>query len=141
MPASAEWSLTRILDVLQSVVVGTSTSATALISRMLRAYTTATATIANGATVSDAVDMRGYSGGGYALPSTFDGTALTFQVSVDGVTYQTLYDQYGSPLSITVAASRSFPLPQEIFGWAYFKFVAGTAQSTTATLIPVVLAG
>lgn len=103
---------------------------------------TQTATIASGATASGAVDARGASGGGYALPSTFDGTTLTFTVcSTSGGTYQTLYDQYGNALSVTVAASRSYPLPQELFGWPYFKFVAGTSQSTTDTIITVVLAG
>lgn len=101
-----------------------------------------TATIASGATESDAVELRSFAGGGYALPSTFDGTTLTFKVcSTEDGTFQTLYDQYGSALSITVAASRSFPLPQEIFGWLFFKFVAGTSQSTSDTSITVVLAG
>lgn len=109
---------------------------------ILRKRKDVTATIASGAAASDAVDARGYSGGGYRLPSTFDGTALTFQVSeAEAGTYATLYDQYGSALSVVVAASRAYPLPQELFGWPFFKLVSGTNQSTSNTLIPVVLAG
>ena len=110
--------------------------------RIWRKAETVTATIVSGAAASAAVDFRGYAGGGYILPSTFDGTALTFTVcDTEGGTYQTLYDQYGNALSVTVAASRSFPLPQELFGWPFFKLVSGTNQSTSNTLIPVVLAG
>ncbi len=110
--------------------------------RIWRKSETVTATIAVGAASTGPVDARGYAGGGYILPSTFDGTALTFTVcDTEGGTYQTLYDQYGGALSVTVAASRSYPLPQELFGWPYFKFVAGTSQSTTDTDITVILAG
>ena len=101
-----------------------------------------TATIASGATESEEVDARGASGGGYALPSTFDGTTITFKVAkVSGGTFQALYDQFGNQVSATVAASRSYQLPAELFGWPVFKFVAGTSQSTTDTDIDVVLAG
>lgn len=100
------------------------------------------ATIANGATASGEVALSGYAGGGYALPSTFDGTTLSFTVaSASGGTFQALYDQYGNVVSLTVAASRSYALPAELFAWPFFKFVAGTAQSTTNTVIPIVLAG
>ena len=108
------------------------------IKRTIRELST---TIANGATESSAVELRQFAGGGYSLPSSYDGTAITFKVCDDeSGTYQALYDQYGNQVSVVTAASRSFALPSELFGWPWFKFVAGTSQ-TGDTTITVVLAG
>ena len=102
---------------------------------------TAIATIAVNDTVSDAVDFRAYSMCGFSLPSTFDGTELSFQVSYDGATYQALYDTAGALVTVTCAASQCADAPTQLAPWNYFKVVSTTTQTTTSTAIAVSLKG
>jgi hypothetical protein len=100
------------------------------------------ARIASGSGTSEAVATMGHVIFGAVLPSTLDGTALTFTVSHDGTTYQALYNNDGSTqTSMTVAASRSVDLPTALAAWPYFKLVMGTNQSTTDTDIYIVMKG
>jgi hypothetical protein len=107
---------------------------------LYRYYETATLTIANGQTVSDAFDARGLSIFGLVVPAEFDGTTITFQASADGTNFFALYTDAGTQVSITVAASRALDLPAALEPWPYWKVVAGTSQ-TGATSIPVVAKG
>lgn len=97
-------------------------------------------TVLNGATVSDAFDARPGAMYGLVIPSTFDGTTITFQVSADNSTYQSLYDTSNAQVSMTVAASRSYDLPTELAAWPFFKIVCGTSQ-TGSTVFTVVAKG
>ena len=101
-------------------------------------------TIANGQTASEAIQM-GHGGSltnentktlqGVIIPTEFDGTSISFQVSRDNVTYYNLYDQTNALVSLTVAADRAYALPADKFnGWAYLKIVAGTTQTGDTTL-------
>lgn len=92
-----------------------------------------TASVANGANLSAALDCRGYDPVGIEVPATFDGTQINFQVSMDNSTYQALYDATNVIVQMTVAASRSYPLWGELAGWSYLKVNCVTAQSTTST--------
>jgi hypothetical protein len=99
------------------------------------------ATIANGQTKSAAVPTYGYVVLGAVFPAELDGTAVTFEVSIDGTTFFPLYDSTGgAQVSMTVAASRAFDLPTALASWPYLKFVIGTSQ-TGATTIPVTMKG
>lgn len=62
-----------------------------------------TTTIANGETVSGAVDINGARVMLLHMPATLTGTKMHLQVSMDGVTYQQLYSA-GALLEWTVAA-------------------------------------
>jgi hypothetical protein len=99
-----------------------------------------TATIASGATASDAIKLDGFSFGGIILPSTYDGTAMTFTVSdaVEG-TYVALEDAAGVAIPLVVEASKAYVLPPELFAFPCCKLVAGTSQTTTTTAISVCL--
>jgi len=55
--------------------------------------TTKTATIAQGASLSDAVDTGGLTILSILMPATWDAAVLTFQGSLDGVTYGNVYDE------------------------------------------------
>lgn len=44
------------------------------------------------------------------MPASWTPASLTFQVSVDGTTFQDLYDEYGSEVTVTAAASRTIRL-------------------------------
>ena len=89
--------------------------------------------LATSTTISQAFDARPGAMFGLVVPSTFDGTAITFQVSHDNVTYQALYDEFNVAVGLTVAASRSYNLPSALAPWAFWKIVCGSAQTTTDT--------
>jgi hypothetical protein len=98
------------------------------------------ATIAVSGTTSDSITLNGFSFGGIILPSTYDGTAMTFTVcDTDGGTYVALEDADGVSIALVVEASKAYNLPPELFAFPYAKLVAGTSQSTTETVIPVCL--
>lgn len=98
-----------------------------------------TATIANGASLSGAIDMNrirssaeGMGGHGIHLaaiqmPSAWTAANITFQGSVDGSTYYDLYDQYGTEILVTAAASRVILLDLSMFaGINFVKLRSGT---------------
>jgi hypothetical protein len=95
-----------------------------------------TATIANGATVSGGVDLRGSTLCGLFLPAEFDGTAVTFQAcATEGGTFVPVQDGAGAAVSKTVAASQYVPLdPATFAGIQFLKVVAGTAQTGASVL-------
>lgn len=99
-------------------------------------------TIANGESLSGAVNLGGMFPGAFALPAELDGTALTFQGSVDDVTFYNLYDTTGTEVNYTVAASRLLiPNMSHFYGLSSLKVRAGTAGAATnqtgATVIKI----
>jgi hypothetical protein len=94
--------------------------------------------LATSTTISEACALGGSAIFGLVVPSTFDGTTITFQVSHDGTTYQALYDEFNVAVSMTVAASRSYNLPSALAPWSYLKLVCGSAQTTTDTAFVIV---
>lgn len=89
--------------------------------------------ILTGASLSAAFDIpSGYFPCKIELPAAFDGTALTFQGSVDGTTFFDLYRDTGTEVNYTVAHSRIIVAKLEDFvGLKAFKVRAGTAASAT----------
>lgn len=98
--------------------------------------TQSSATIATGQTASAEVDLFGFTLVGLFIPSTFDGTTLTFTVATEsGGTFVTLQTA-GADLTITTAASKYVALDPSLFaGVRWFKIVAGSSQTTTDTVI------
>lgn len=94
----------------------------------------AAATIAISTTTSGAVNIRGYQRGGFVLPAAFTGSAVTFLVSVDGVTYIVLNDTSNSAVSQTVTAAKSYALPAAIFSFNFFKFVSGSSEAAARSI-------
>lgn len=101
-------------------------------------------TIASGATVSDALDMGAspdaYGGlAGFVMPATFTGASVTFQVSADDTTYQALYNSSNSQVSITVSASRSYGLLQDVRSalqpWRYVKIVSASNEGGARSIV------
>lgn len=89
---------------------------------------TATATIANGGSLSAAVDLTKGRLVGIQMPAGWDAAAITFQGSYDGATFANLYDKGGTEYSVTTAASRFVLLPAADFaGLRYIKARSGTA--------------
>ena len=100
--------------------------------------------IASGATgLSGALDLKGMTPVAIQMPAAWVAADLTFQVSLDGgVTYANLYDEAGTEIAVTVAASRVVALNTVAKYWSggWIKFRSGTAalavdQTASRTLI------
>lgn len=103
-----------------------------------------TVTIASSATESSVIDTNGMVLKGINLPSTFDGTSMTFKScnTPDG-TFQTIQNDAGDVFTLSsLAASVNVRWSNEDFaGDRYIKLVAGTTQTSTDTVIELVLIG
>lgn len=107
------------------------------------------ATVLNGASQSQEIDLEGASFMGFVFPSAIDSaTSLTFLVSnIEGMGWQKLTDGAGAEVALTIAASLAVsPTSAQaavLAAWRYIKIRLGTAASpVTATadrLIGVVL--
>lgn len=102
------------------------------------------ATIANGAALSPAVNLGGLRLFGLSMPSVWTTASITFQASQDnGVTWQNMYDTNGSELTVSAAASRYIALdPVQFAAVPMIKVRSGTAatpvnqaQDSVVTLI------
>lgn len=94
-----------------------------------------TATIANNASLSDAVTLGAYRATALLMPAGWTAASITFQVSVDGTNYYNLYDAAGNEKTITVSTSRAVYLPTDDFlGFKYMKIRSGTAGSPVTQL-------
>ena len=87
-----------------------------------------TATIANGASLSDAVYVHGEVLVGIRMPATWDAANLTFQVSMDDVTYLDAYSPAGAEHVVTVAAASThiWVDPSNFAGYRWLKVRSGT---------------
>ena len=85
-------------------------------------------TIANGASLSGAVDLRGYVPYGIEMPSAWTAAGLSFEVSSDGVNYLDLYDDTAE-YTLAADASRAigFPGANIFVGFKYIKVRSGTS--------------
>ncbi len=64
------------------------------------------------------------------MPAAWTAATITFQVSMDGITYTDLYDSLGSEISVAVAANHGVALDVTLFaGWEFFKVRSGTGAA------------
>lgn len=92
-------------------------------------YADLSTTIANGAALSSAVTLSRRPILSILVPSGWDDAVLTFQVSIDGITFYELLDEDGGAVSLTVAAgtvARITNLDQWA-GFNYLKIRSGTS--------------
>ena len=76
------------------------------------------------------------------LPSTWDGTSLTFQVcDTSGGTYIGYEAADGSAVTLTVEASKAYSIPEGVFGAKYMKITSGSNQTTTDTIVTATFKG
>ena len=92
-------------------------------------------TISSGGTVSSALELGvGRTVLALVTPSALTGTALSFQASVDGSTYNTVTDE-GSAYSVTAAASRFISIKAGLLAGArYIKVVSGSSEGADRTI-------
>ena len=89
---------------------------------------TRTATIAESASLSDAIQVDGSTVVGIVLPATWTTANLTFQASADDSTYNNVYDELGTEKTVVAAASRYIPLnPADFLGANSIKVRSGTS--------------
>ena len=98
-------------------------------------FETVTATIANGASLSGAVDVGGVQLGGRVIvaiitPAAWTTAALTFQASDDGATFRNVYDEYGTEYTVQAAVDRHILIDAARFaGCRSLKVRSGTSGS------------
>jgi hypothetical protein len=89
-------------------------------------------TIANGASLSSAIDLQAWRLGRISLPAAIDGTTMTFQVSTDGATWKNLYNEFGTEYSIVIGNDRTVVPDLTMFAAAaWVKLRTGTAAAPT----------
>lgn len=93
-----------------------------------------TATIANNAQDSSAIDMRGYAQGGFVLPAAFTGATVSFKVSADGTTYVAFYDSANALVSITVTQGQGYAFPIGLFAFPYVKIRSASAEGAARSI-------
>lgn len=88
-----------------------------------------TATIQNGTSLSNAIDMEALTLVGIHMSALWTTANLTFQVSEDGVTYDNLYDRFGNEIVYSVTQARFITIPpSEWFGIRFVKIRSGTSS-------------
>lgn len=93
---------------------------------------TATVTITSGQSLSSGFCIGAGVPLAVQMPAAFTGTEITFQGSLDGTTYQNVYDG-AFEVSVTVAASRNVGLPaSSLAAYTYLKLRSGNAATPTA---------
>ncbi len=103
------------------------------------------AAIANGESLSAAVDLGAYRLSSIIMPAAWTAAGLTFQGSIDGVTFGNMKSEGGTELAWTVAASDFlYSTPLNFWGVRFIKVRSGTAgtpvnqgAARTLTLIAV----
>jgi hypothetical protein len=93
--------------------------------------TRSTATIKNGESVSNAIRIKYAKYVGLLTPSAWTAADIAFQVSHDGSTFVDLYDDSGSRVTVTAAASRAIALDLAALSLSMWDFVKLESVSTS----------
>jgi hypothetical protein len=93
----------------------------------------ATVTIAAGTNTSGALRLDEYALFGLVMPAAWTSANISFDVSTDGSTYQHLYDEDGSEVTLGVEAGKSYGFSagfaSRFLAWDYVKVRSGVAGS------------
>ena len=100
-------------------------------------------TIANGAPLSDAFDMRDYAGGNLYMPAAWTAASIGFKIATEtGGTYTPLYDDAAAIVEIDgPSVDNAYVLPKELFAaqhvklWSQDGAGANTNQGAARTII------
>ena len=86
------------------------------------------ATIADGAALSDGVYVGGNVIVGIIMPAVWDAAVITFEVSMDDVTYLDAYSAAGAEHTITAAADQHIWLdPTQFASYRWVRVRSGTS--------------
>lgn len=93
-------------------------------------FNTQTATIANGASLSGAVNLGGGLLSAIAMSSSWTAASLSFQASDDGSTWRDVYNDDGTEYTASAAASRHIAIdPSKFSGAQQVKVRSGTTTT------------
>jgi hypothetical protein len=85
------------------------------------------ATILNGAALSNAINLRGEVLVAVRMPAAWTAAGITFQVSMDNVTYLNAYAAGGGEVALVVVAAHHVWLdPAAYMGFRWIKVRSGT---------------
>lgn len=88
-----------------------------------------TVTISNGTTTSGVIDLQGRGVVAIVIPAAFTGTAITFSMSPNNVTFQTMYNSSNSALTTTVTQGRTYAVtPTDLIGARYLKIISNASE-------------
>jgi hypothetical protein len=91
---------------------------------------TVTGTIANGASITGAIDVGDQPLIAIQMPAAWTTADLTFQASIDGTNFFDVYNLSGDEYTVAAAASRFIVLSPLEFQWArYIKIRSGPSAS------------
>ena len=98
--------------------------------------TTATMTIAAGASTSDALDITNVLHAGFFIPSAFTGTAVSFTVcdTFDG-TYMEVKTNANAAIAPTVNVSKAYPFRSEVMDFNFVKIVSNGTEAAARTIL------
>lgn len=89
-----------------------------------------TVTIANGASLSGAIDLGAGTLVGIEMPAAWDAADLTFQTSSDNTAFQDYYDAAGTEVTVSADASRNIKLDAADYaGAGQLKVRSGTSDT------------
>jgi hypothetical protein len=94
-------------------------------------------TIASSTQTSSAITCGGFTFCGVIIPSVFTGTVISFEHSVDGVSYFPVYStNSGTLLTYTVTPGTYCAVdPKDFYGVSYLIIKSGSSEAATRTLI------
>lgn len=99
--------------------------------------TVGTVTIANGGTISTALDLAGRRLKGVVMPAAFTGASIKFQGSVDGVAFDAIYNE-ATEYSVNVGTNRRISLNSAVFEpWPIVKVVSAGAEAADRVIVLV----
>lgn len=98
--------------------------------------TTATMTIAAGATTSDALDITNVLHAGFTTPAALTGTAISFLVcnTFDG-TYLEVKTNANAAIAPTVNVDRAYPFRSEVMDFNFVKIVSNGTEAAARTIL------
>ncbi len=97
------------------------------------------ATRAISTAISDAVLLHGCTAIGFATPAALTGATFTFTGSIDGgVTFETIKDEFGNTVSVTVAINSAYPLDANTFApYDQIKIITPDGNEAAERLIKI----
>lgn len=90
--------------------------------------------IESGQTKSRALAFRGAAQDGYIIPAAFTGTAVSFEVSADGITFAPFHDTTNTLVSQSVTVSTAYAFPLNLFPFAWVKIVSNASEGADRTI-------
>lgn len=93
------------------------------------------ATISNGTTTSGSIDLQGRGVVAIIMPAAFTGTSISFQISIDNVTFTDCYNTSNTQLTCTVTQGRAYLFnANDLVGIRYLKIVSNASEGADRTL-------